>query len=121
VCRPGTMVQSLAWNDENNMLAALTDGKLIVFYYPNVAYIDKYLLPRTVYECDAAYVHCVGCCYRRIIDDYTHGGHQEELGNLTVFRGKSQGEWEKSKKIEGKRVFPVMCCCNCYGHRISLA
>ena len=53
---PGTMVQSLAWNDENNMLGALTDGKLIVFYYPNVTYVDRYLLPRTVYERDAAYV-----------------------------------------------------------------
>jgi len=50
------MVQSLAWNDENNMLVALTDGKLIIFYYPNVAYVDKYLLPRTVHESDAAYV-----------------------------------------------------------------
>jgi len=49
------MVQSLAWNDENNMLAALTDGKLIVFYYPNVTYVDRYLLPRTIYERDAAY------------------------------------------------------------------
>jgi len=48
------MVQSLAWNDENNMLAALTDGKLIVFYYPNVIYVDRYLLPRTVYERDIA-------------------------------------------------------------------
>jgi len=54
--RSGTMVQSLAWNDENNMLAALTDGKLIIFYYPNVAYVDRYLLPRTIHECDAAYV-----------------------------------------------------------------
>jgi len=52
----GTMVQSLAWNDENNMLAALTDGKLIVFYYPNVTYVDRYLLPRTIYEREAAYV-----------------------------------------------------------------
>jgi len=51
------MVQSLAWNDENNMLAALTDGKLIIFYYPNVAYIDRYLLPQTVYEREAVYVN----------------------------------------------------------------
>jgi len=52
----GTMVQSLAWNDENNMLAVLTDGKLIIYYYPNVAYIDRYLLPRTIYERAAALV-----------------------------------------------------------------
>jgi len=49
-----TMVQSVCWNAENNMLAVLTDGKLTVFYYPNVAYIDKYLLPRTTFERDAS-------------------------------------------------------------------
>jgi len=67
------MVQSLAWNDENNTLAALTDGKLIIFYYPYVAYVDKYLLPRTIHESDAAYVYivylyCVHCYCERAID-----------------------------------------------------
>jgi len=60
------MVQSLAWNDENNMLAALTDGKLIVFYYPNVAYIDRYLLPRTTYERDTAYAHQLSLYYGQL-------------------------------------------------------
>ena len=61
----GMMVQSLAWNDENNMLAALTDGKLLIFYYPNVAYVDKYLLPRTIYERDATYADIVSFTFCR--------------------------------------------------------
>jgi len=65
----GTMVQSLAWNDENNMLAALTDGKLNIYYYPNVAYVDRSLLPRTVYERDAAYVNLLSCYYGRILNN----------------------------------------------------
>ena len=48
------MIQSLAWNDESNMLAALTDGKLLLWYYPNTAYVDKYLLQKTVFEREAA-------------------------------------------------------------------
>jgi len=47
------MIDSLAWNDESNMLAALADGKLIVWYYPNAAYVDKSLLPKTVFERNA--------------------------------------------------------------------
>lgn len=65
------MVQSLAWNDENNMLAALTDGKLIIFYYPNVTYVDKYLLPRTVYERDAAYVNNDDFILWGVLNDWT--------------------------------------------------
>lgn len=46
----GTMIHSLQWNDETNMLAALTDGKFIVWYYPNAAYVDKDLISKTIYE-----------------------------------------------------------------------
>ncbi|KAL5004430.1 hypothetical protein ScPMuIL_017886 [Solemya velum] len=50
----GTMIQSLAWNDGTNMLAALNDGKFTVWYYPNAVYLDRDLLPRTVFEKDAS-------------------------------------------------------------------
>lgn len=35
------MVDSAVWNDENDMLAAITDGKFIVWYYPNVVFVDE--------------------------------------------------------------------------------
>lgn len=46
------MIKSMAWNDECNMLAALADGKFIVWYIPNAVYVDRDLLPKTIYEKD---------------------------------------------------------------------
>ncbi|XP_052215553.1 intraflagellar transport protein 80 homolog isoform X1 [Dreissena polymorpha] len=50
----GTMIMSLAWNDNTNMLAALADGKFTVWYYPSAVYVDRDLLPRTVFEKEAS-------------------------------------------------------------------
>ena len=44
----GGMVGSIAWNDSTNMLAAVTDGRLAVWYHPLVAFTNKDLLPQTL-------------------------------------------------------------------------
>ena len=49
----GTMIMSLSWNDQTNMLAALADGKFTVWYYPSAVYVDRDLLPKTVHEKEA--------------------------------------------------------------------
>lgn len=49
----GTMVQSLAWNDTSNILCGIQDSRFTVWYYPNTVYVDKDLLPKTLYEKDA--------------------------------------------------------------------
>lgn len=43
----GSMVTTLEWNDEANILAALQDGKFSVWYHPAVVYTDPDLLPKT--------------------------------------------------------------------------
>jgi intraflagellar transport protein 80 len=35
------MVDSFSWNDQTDMLAALADGKLKTWFYPNAVYVDK--------------------------------------------------------------------------------
>ena len=50
------MIHAHVWNDETNMLAAMTDGKILIWYYPNAVYVDKDLLPRTLFEKDTGYV-----------------------------------------------------------------
>lgn len=45
-----SMIHMMFWNDETNMLAAMTDGKIFVWYYPNAVYVDIELLPKTVAE-----------------------------------------------------------------------
>mmetsp|Transcript_12473 Transcript_12473/g.33372 ORF Transcript_12473/g.33372 Transcript_12473/m.33372 type:complete len:742 (-) Transcript_12473:178-2403(-) len=43
----GTMVETVCWNDTTEILAAILDQKFSVWYYPNVAYVDRELLSRT--------------------------------------------------------------------------
>ncbi|CAH1781800.1 unnamed protein product [Owenia fusiformis] len=54
IVKLGTMIHSVAWNDQTNMLAAMADGKFIVWYYPNAALVDKDLITKTVFEKDAS-------------------------------------------------------------------
>lgn len=57
IVKLANMIQSHAWNDETNMLAAMTDGKILVWYCPNGVYIDKNLLPKTLFEKDTSRVN----------------------------------------------------------------
>lgn len=50
---PGTMITTMAWNDNTNMLAAFQDGKFIVWYYPSAVYVDQDILPKTLLEKDS--------------------------------------------------------------------
>ncbi|XP_064241171.1 intraflagellar transport protein 80 homolog isoform X2 [Passer domesticus] len=54
IVKIGTMVQSLAWNDSCNILCGIQDSRFTVWYYPNTVYVDKDLLPKTLYEKDAS-------------------------------------------------------------------
>ena len=38
------MVDSFQWNDTNDMLTALSDGKLKTWFYPNAIYVDLELM-----------------------------------------------------------------------------
>lgn len=47
------MVHTLAWNDTCNILCGLQDTRFTVWYYPNTVYVDRDILPKTLYERDA--------------------------------------------------------------------
>lgn len=42
-----TQVDTMIWNDTSDMLCAIADGRLVVWYYPNVVFVDRDLLPST--------------------------------------------------------------------------
>ena len=44
----GSMVSSVAWNDQSNILAGMQDGRFTVWYHPTVVYTDKDLLAGTI-------------------------------------------------------------------------
>lgn len=54
IIKLGTMVHTLAWNDTCNILCGLQDTRLTVWYYPNTVYVDRDILPKTLYERDAS-------------------------------------------------------------------
>merc|ERR1712093_530860 len=35
----GSMVDTVMWHSKSDMLAAVMDGKLVIWYYPNVVYV----------------------------------------------------------------------------------
>ncbi|KAJ3333732.1 Intraflagellar transport protein 80 [Blyttiomyces sp. JEL0837] len=49
----GTMVDTFAWNEETDMIGAMVDGKFMVWFYPNVVFIDDELEDLTRFEKDA--------------------------------------------------------------------
>lgn len=50
----GPMVDTAMWSDTTDVLAAVSDSKLIVWFYPNVVYVDKDLVHATRSVVDAS-------------------------------------------------------------------
>ncbi|KAJ3051223.1 Intraflagellar transport protein 80 [Rhizophlyctis rosea] len=50
----GTMVETFAWNSETDMLAAVMDYKFVMWYYPNVVFVDEDIAPLTRFEKDGS-------------------------------------------------------------------
>ena len=42
------MVDSFCWNDENDMLSAISDSKHVTWFYPNSIYVDKDLMQKAM-------------------------------------------------------------------------
>ena len=49
----GTNIGSFRWNDKNSMLAGIADGKINVWLYPDVVFIDPSLLEKTIYRIES--------------------------------------------------------------------
>ncbi|RXM33144.1 Intraflagellar transport protein 80-like [Acipenser ruthenus] len=54
IIKIGTMVYTVAWNDSANILCGIQNSFFTVWYYPNTVYVDKDLLPKTIYTKDAS-------------------------------------------------------------------
>ncbi|XP_016334527.1 intraflagellar transport protein 80 homolog [Sinocyclocheilus anshuiensis] len=51
----GSMVDTMAWNDSANILCGVQDSRFTVWYYPSVVFVDKDLLPKTIFTRDSRY------------------------------------------------------------------
>lgn len=54
IIKIASIVDSFSWNDGNDMLAALSDGQLKTWFYPNSIYVDKDLMNKAMSAKDAS-------------------------------------------------------------------
>uniref|UniRef100_A0A667YLZ0 Intraflagellar transport 80 homolog (Chlamydomonas) n=1 Tax=Myripristis murdjan TaxID=586833 RepID=A0A667YLZ0_9TELE len=54
VCKIGTMVHTMVWNDAANILCGIQGNQFTVWYYPSAVFTDKELLPKTLYMKDGS-------------------------------------------------------------------
>ncbi|XP_072320219.1 intraflagellar transport protein 80 homolog [Eucyclogobius newberryi] len=54
ICKIGSMVHCMQWNDSANILCGIQDNQFTVWYYPSVVFVDKELLPHTLYIKDGS-------------------------------------------------------------------
>ncbi|XP_074535318.1 intraflagellar transport protein 80 homolog isoform X2 [Halichoeres trimaculatus] len=54
ICKIGSMVHSMAWNDAANILCGVQENQLTVWYCPNAVFTDKELLPKTLLKKDGS-------------------------------------------------------------------
>lgn len=50
----GNMVETVAWNDENDLLISIMDSKLVIWYYPTAVFVDDDIAPYSRNERDAS-------------------------------------------------------------------
>ncbi|XP_053544626.1 intraflagellar transport protein 80 homolog isoform X3 [Ictalurus punctatus] len=50
----GSMVHTMVWNDSANILCGIQDNQFTVWYYPSAVFVDKDLLPNTLFTKDAS-------------------------------------------------------------------
>ncbi|KAJ3314721.1 Intraflagellar transport protein 80 [Boothiomyces sp. JEL0838] len=98
----GTMVETFMWNDETDLLIAIMDGKLTLWYYPNAIFVDDDIAPLARQEKDgsaygknAQFVSFIGsnCTLRRA------DGALLAVSGVTPFAGLLQ-EFAKKKQWE---------------------
>jgi len=58
VCVAVQMVQCAIWHETSDVLAAVSDGKLITWLYPAAVFVDSSLVRHTRVQADARSVHC---------------------------------------------------------------
>jgi len=54
VIKIASIVDSFQWNDSNDMLACISDGKLLTWFYPNAIYVDRDLMNKAMATKEAA-------------------------------------------------------------------
>ncbi|KAJ3288085.1 Intraflagellar transport protein 80 [Borealophlyctis nickersoniae] len=129
----GTMVETFEWNTETDMLVSIADGNFVVWYYPNVVFVDQDIAPLTRFEKDgsafgknAQIVSFIGtqCTIRRA------DGAVMNVGNITPLPAMLQEharkkQWEEAIRLcrymNMKELWACLAAMAIYGQDLNTA
>eukprot|EP00842_Homolaphlyctis_polyrhiza_P004118 jgi/Hompol1/4707/HPOL_002297-RA len=129
----GSMVETFAWNDETDMLLAIMDGKLAVWYYPNAVFVDEDIAPLTRLERDGSSIgknsQCLSfvgthCTLRRADGAIVTMSNISPLpGMLQEFARKKQ--WEEAirlcRHLKIKELWACLAVMSLFGQDLNTA
>ncbi|KAJ3086032.1 Intraflagellar transport protein 80 [Quaeritorhiza haematococci] len=84
----GTMVDTFAWNAESDLIAAMVDGKFVVWYYPYAVFVDEDIAPLTRFDRDGNNISPLPA----LLQEHARKKQWEEAVRLCRF-AKSQELW----------------------------
>ncbi|KAJ2996367.1 Intraflagellar transport protein 80 [Globomyces sp. JEL0801] len=129
----GTMVDTFAWNDEADLLVAIMDGKLVIWYYPNAVFVDDDVAPLvrnerdgSIYGKNAQFVSFIGtnCTLRRA------DGALMSVSNISPFAAMLQEfsrkkQWEEAirlcRHIKSKELWASLAAMALFNHDLNTA
>lgn len=129
----GSMVDTFAWHDEQDLIYTLMDGKSIIWYYPNTIYVDEDIIQLTKWELDGrslgSNATCVSfegsnCVVRRSDGALVSVGHISPLpGLLQDFAKKKL--WEQAirlcRAVKKKELWACLAAISVFGQDLNTA
>lgn len=128
-----TQVDTMAWNDSSDMLCAVADGRLLVYYYPNAAFVDRDLLPATTDEEDVqelfGKVPQISAFFRNRLTVRRADGaliaHAVSSYVAMLHRLVGEGRWEESLRlcrfVKDRKLWGCMAVMAIQGRQLDMA
>ncbi|KAI8909099.1 WD40-repeat-containing domain protein [Gorgonomyces haynaldii] len=127
------MVETCQWNDENDSIYTLVDGKSVIWYYPNAVFVDEDILPLTKVERDGyafgRNAQCVSfegtsCTLRKADGSLVSAGAISPVpGMLQEFAKKKQ--WEEAIRIcrhlKQRELWACLAAMSVFGQDLNTA
>jgi intraflagellar transport protein 80 len=129
----GSMIDTFAWNDENDLMISIMDSKLTIWYYPSAVFVDEDLVPLArsekegaTYGSNAQITNFVGtlCSLRKADGTLVQvSGISPYAGILQEFSKKKQ--WEQAirlcRHVKDKELWAALAAMSLFHQDLNTA
>jgi intraflagellar transport protein 80 len=128
----GSMVESFAWNQSSDVLALISDSKIVFWLYPNGIFVDQDVFPIAKLEREASFganaqiLSFIGnnCRIKRSDGAIMSVGYLPPMCEMLQTMGKKK-QWEKAMKLcrqmNQRELWASLALIAVYGHDLDTA